>query len=171
MADTTTAVPTDGDVDIDLMRVYEVGYHIVPTVNEDKIDGVVGEIRSAIEKVGGSFITEGAPSLLKLAYSITTREAGRYVDHDRGYFGWIKFETAASSVSMLDEDLKNNDNILRFIIFRTAREETRARMKIPTLREVRRTDVIKSTPRRPEEKAEAVSEEDLDKAIQDLTVE
>jgi hypothetical protein len=41
-------------------------------------------------------------------------------------------------------------------------------MKIPTLREVRRTDVIKSTPRRVEESTEAVSEEDLDKAIQDI---
>jgi len=53
------------------------------------------------------------------------------------------------------------------------REDTRAKMKAPTLREVKRTDTIKSSPRRvPTEGSTApVSEEDLEKAIQDITSE
>jgi hypothetical protein len=43
-------------------------------------------------------------------------------------------------------------------------------MKAPQLREVKRTDVIKTTARRPEETAEKapVSEADLDKALETL---
>jgi hypothetical protein len=48
-------------------RVYEAGYHVVPTVAEGDVEKVVASIRSVIEKLGGHFIAEGAPSLLKLA--------------------------------------------------------------------------------------------------------
>ena len=66
--------------------------------------------------------------------------------------------------------LKANKSILRHIVFRTVREETRARLKTPTLREVKRTDTIKATPRR-EEGSAPVSEADLDKALSDITTD
>src|SRR3990167_8661900 len=51
-----------------VVRIYEVGYHIIPTVAEENLEKVVGGIRATIEKAGGSFIAEGAPTLTKLAY-------------------------------------------------------------------------------------------------------
>ncbi|HUO56357.1 MAG TPA: 30S ribosomal protein S6 [Candidatus Paceibacterota bacterium] len=154
-----------------VQRIYEVGYHIVPTVLEDNLEAVVGAIRSVIEKAGGTFISEGAPTLMKLSYLMTHREEDKNVEYDRGFFGWIKFEAPTAASALLDNALKNDKNILRFIIFRTVREETRARMKISTLREVRRSDTIKTAPRRAEESAEPVSEEDLDKALETLTTD
>lgn len=151
-------------------RIYEAGYHIIPTVAEDQVEKVVGEIRALIEKAGGNFIAEGAPALTKLSYDMESREGDKYVSHDRGYFGWLKFEAPADAAEALNEALKTNPNILRHIVFKTVREETRARMKAPTLREVKRTDTIKSTVRR-EEEAAPVSEADLDKALQDITDE
>src|SRR5579863_8753490 len=162
---TTTAEGADS------VRVYEVGYHIIPTIKETELDGTVSAIRAQIEKIGGSFVTEGAPALMKLAYAMPAREGNKNIEHDRGYFGWIKFEAESSAINDLDEALKKDPNILRFIVFRTVREETRARMKIPTLREVKRTDVIRSAPRRAEEATAPVSEEDLDKAIEGLTID
>ena len=154
-----------------VLRVYEVGYHIVPSIKEEELDKAVGTIRSEIEKAGGSFIAEGAPSLTRLAYEIEGREGGKRVEYDRAYFGWIKFESAVAGALLLEASLKKNADIARFIMFRTVREDTRAKMKAPTLREVKRTDTIKSTPRRPEETAAPVSEEDLEKALQDITAE
>ena len=52
-----------------------------------------------------------------------------------------------------------------------SREDTRAKMKAPTLREVKRTDTIHAKPRRVEEPSVAVSEEELDKAILGITQE
>ena len=40
-------------------RIYELGYHIIPTVKEEDVEKIVGGIRSVIEKAGGSFIAEG----------------------------------------------------------------------------------------------------------------
>jgi ribosomal protein S6 len=152
-------------------RIYEVGYHILPSVAEENVEKVVGEIRAVIEQAGGSFIAEGAPVLTKLAYDMDSREGDKWASQDRGYFGWIKFEAVIGAAQTLEEALKANKNILRHIVFRTVREETRARLKTPTLREVKRTDTIKTTARRPEEESAPVSEEDLDKALSDITTD
>lgn len=153
-------------------RVYEAGYHIVPTVQEGDVEKVVAGIRSHIEKLGGSFIAEGAPSLMKLSFPMDKREGERHVEYDRGYFGWLKFEAAAENVTKLMAILNGNAQILRSIVFKTVREDTRAKFKAPQLREVKRTDVIKSAPRQaPAEEKEAVSEVDLEKALETLTQE
>jgi ribosomal protein S6 len=154
-----------------LSRVYEVGYHISPSTKEEDLEKVVSGVRSEIEKAGGSFIAEGAPALTKLSYAIEAQEGGKRMSFDRAYFGWIKFEAPVEATKMLDNALKINPSVLRFLTFKTLREDTRAKMKAPVLREVKRTDTIKATPRRVEEPSAPVSEEDLEKALQDLTAE
>jgi ribosomal protein S6 len=180
MAEETTLIDADiiDSADSDMpeekaMRIYEVGYQIAPTTKEEDLEKIVGSIRSIIEKHQGSFVAEGAPSLIKLAYPISVREGERYVDYDRAYFGWLKFESSTEAASSLSESIRSNTAIIRSIVFRTVREDTRAQVKVPTLREVKRTDTIKSAPRRAEATvAEGpVSEEDLEKALQDITAE
>lgn len=150
-----------------ISRVYEAGYLIVPTVKEDEVDGVVNAIRSEVEKVGGSFIAEGAPALMKLAYTMEKREGEKYAQFDRAYFGWLKFEAGTDAAQTLTESLQGNTSILRSIVFKTVREDTRAKIKAP-LREVKRTDTIKKKTDEPTEAA-PVSEADLEKALETLT--
>ena len=154
-------------------RVYEAGYHIVPTVKEEDVEKVVSGIRGEIEKLGGSFISEGAPSLLKLSFSMDMREGEKHVGYDRGYFGWLKFEADTHAAKALTDALTANPLILRSIVFKTLREDTRAKFKAPQLREVKRTDTIRSSPRKaPEgEVAAPVSEVELEKALETLTAE
>jgi ribosomal protein S6 len=156
-----------------LSRIYEVGYHIKPTAKEEDLDKIIGGIRAVIEKQGGSFIAEGAPALTRLAYPMEVREGEKYSEYDRGYFGWIKFEGTVEASKALEAALKRSADLIRFIVFRTVREDTRAKYKAPTLREVKRTDTLKTTARRPEEATVAgpVSEEQLEKALEDLTAE
>ncbi|MBI5003883.1 30S ribosomal protein S6 [Candidatus Kaiserbacteria bacterium] len=153
------------------LRIYEVGYHIIPTVKEEELDGVVGKIRALIEKAGGSFIAEGAPVQMKLSYPMSIRENERHSEYDHSYFGWLKFEAPVEAALVLEKTLQADMQILRSIVFRTVREETRARLKLGTLREVRRTDTIKAPVRRVEEVSAPVSEVDLDKALEELTTE
>lgn len=154
-----------------LSRIYEIGYHITPVAKEEDVEKIVGGIRGGIEKAGGSFIAEGAPSMVRLSYSIPVLEGGKRTAHDRAYFGWLKFEADVEATHALEDALKKNVDVMRFIVFRTVREDTRAKMKAPTLREVKRTDTIKTTPRRAEETAGPVSEAELEKALQDITAE
>ncbi len=171
MAEETVKTVDTTAEDAAATRIYEVGYHVISTVAEENVDKVVGEIRAFIEKQGGSFIAEGAPVLTKLAYDMNSREGDKWASQDRGYFGWIKFEAVVGSALSLEDMLKAHKSILRHIVFRTVREETRARIKAPTLREVKRTDTIKTTARRPDEESAPVSEEDLDKALSDITTD
>jgi ribosomal protein S6 len=164
------AVENDAE-DAAVTRIYEVGYHISPAAKEEDHEKIVASIRSVIEKAGGSFIAEGAPALTKLSYEIDVREGEKRVSYDRGYFGWIKFEGSIESAQQLEESMKANQSIMRHVVFQTVREDTRAKIKAPQLREVKRTDVIKAAPRRAEENAAPVSEEVLEKALQDLTAE
>jgi ribosomal protein S6 len=156
-----------------ITRIYEAGYHIVPTVKEEDVEKIVSSIRSEIEKIGGSFIAEGAPTLMKLAYSVDMREGEKHVAYDRGYFGWLKFEAVAEAAKIMTDALNTNPSILRSIVFKTLREDTRAKFKAPQLREVKRGDVIRSAPRKAPEATDAapVSEADLDKALETLTAE
>lgn len=171
MAEADIIEEKEAGTGLDFSRIYEVGYTIVPTVQEEEIEKTVGSIRTEIEKAGGSFIAEGAPSMVRLAYPITARNVGKRILHDRGYFGWLKFEANFDVVRALEDNLKRDERILRSIIFRTVRADTRAKMKAPTLREVKRTDTIKTMHRRVEEASAPVSEEKLEKALQDITTE
>ncbi len=171
MADEATNVMENDSAEAPVLRVYEIGYHVAPIVKEEDLDKVVSEIRSIIEKAGGSFIAEGAPAMTRLAYDIEGKEGDKKVKYDRGYFGWLKFESVIAVAKELEEALKRNSSLIRSIVFQTVREDTRAKMKAPVIREVKRTDTIKSAPRRAEEPAAPVSEEDLEKALQDITAE
>lgn len=151
-------------------RVYEIGYHVNPNKKEDELEATVNSVRSMIEKAGGSFIAEGAPSLTKLSYTISRKESGKRHDYDRGYFGWIKFEAPVSAAAALESALKTESDIMRSVLFQTVREETRARFKTASVREVKRSDVLKAAPRA-QETAAPVSDEELEKALEDITAE
>lgn len=155
-------------------RVYEVGYHVIPTAKDEDVEKIVTAIRSTIERAGGSLIAEGAPSLIKLAYTMIVREGEKQIEYDRAHFGWIKFEAPTEAAKVVENALNQNPSIIRCMVFKTLREDTRAKMKAPQLREVKRSDVIKSASRRaPEEAVEKapISEVDLDKALETLTAE
>lgn len=170
MAETVKEKKEEGSPEPTL-RVYEAGYHLAPTIKEEEIEKVVDGIRSVIEKAGGAFIAEGAPALTRLAYPLSATEGGKRVDYDRAYFGWLKFEAAVDSVEKLEAALKRSADVIRSIVFQTVREDTRARLKSPSLREVKRSETIKAPARHTEEQKAPVSEEDLDKALKDLTSE
>ena len=171
MAEAAVASVNETETESGLSRIYEIGYLVSPSTKEEDVEKIVSEIRKEIETQKGSFIAEGAPSLTRLSYPIGGMEAGKRAEFDRAYFGWLKFEAPSDAAKALEEVLKRNASIIRHIVFRTVREETRAHLKAPQLREVRRTDTIKSTPKRPEESSAPISEAQLDKALEDITAE
>lgn len=152
------------------VQVYELGYHILPTVVADDLEGEVAKLRNAIEKRGGSFIAEGTPEMTTLAYPIFVNNGGKNSKYETAYFGWIKFEMSASqAVALNDDDFTANKQVLRHILIKTTREETRAQLQTEQniiLREVRTTGTIEKKEVK-EERGE-VSEEEIKKSIDDM---
>lgn len=162
-------ITADADDSSDVaLRIYEAGYLILPTVAEDQVESVVADIRSFIEKAGGSFIAEGAPVSTKLAYTMYVNNAGKQTAYDRAWFGWLKFEVDGATAHALTDMLLKHASILRSLIFRTVREDTRASARHTVLREVKRTDTIKSDPTKGAADAGVVSEAAIDKSIEEL---
>jgi len=155
--------------DLELFDVYELGYHILPTVPEAELGEKVDEIRKLISDFEGEFIMEGEPELIDLSYTMIVPRGGHNDKYDKAYFGWIKFRAPKASIPELQKELKLNPNILRFILFKTAEEDTRAQIKVQELKEVKNDATIES--KTEEEVPAEVKEDELDKTIEDITEE
>ena len=162
-------------------QVYEIGFHIVPSVDEANVGKEVDIIKALIEKNGGIFIAEEFPKLIDLAYTIIKGIEGKKERFDTAYFGWIKFEMKTDNIVNVKEEVDHNKNILRYLIIKTVKESTLIPKSISSVKEdtVRKEKSVPvSKPETPEkvkptleEKKTPVSDAELDKTIEELIVE
>lgn len=149
----------------DMVPVYELGYHIVPTVQEDGVSAVVEKVRKALGEA--ELISEQTPTHMTVAYPIIRSVQGKNEKYTETYFGYTKFALNKSELQAFQETLRAIPEILRFIVISTVREDAPApRRTIFTSRQLE-GEVIKKPEAAPEKPAE-VSEEELDKSIDAL---
>lgn len=154
------------DKKLDDLQVYEIGYHLLPTLMEPDLPVEVSKIQSAVSERNGTIISEGFPQLRQLAYEIKKAIDTKYHSYSKAYFGWIKFEIDRSEIGDIENFLKTNPNILRHIVIKTVRENTFYMPKAPTHRKEHQKDEIT---REPAPKVE-ISEEEIDKSIDELVI-
>jgi ribosomal protein S6 len=112
-------------------KIYEVGYHIISSVSEENIPAEVDKIKAYLAKEKAIIISEEAPKLRPLAYSIKKATGGSYKTYDKAYFGFIKFELGEDAdIRTIDLAMKNNESVLRYIVIKTVRENTMYSPKI-----------------------------------------
>ena len=112
-------------------KIYEVGYHIISSVSEEQIPAEVEKIKGYLAKEKAIIISEEAPKLRPLAYSIKKAFSGIYKTFDKAYFGFIKFELGEEGdITKIDALMKNNESVLRYIVIKTVRENTMYSPKI-----------------------------------------
>jgi ribosomal protein S6 len=149
------------------LKIYEVGYLLLPTIPEEHLATEVQTIKSLIEKHEGTFITEDFPKLRTLAYAMVKPASGVNHKFDKAYFGWIKFEINPGAIPVIQKDLERNTNVLRFMVISTVRENT-----MTTPKAVFRPAAEGATPEEgAEEPKEKMTEEEMDKTIDNLVVE
>lgn len=153
-------------------KVYEIGFHILPAVSEDKVQEIVSGLEGFITKNGGVVISQEFPKLRALAYDIKRNTETKYLSFNKAYFGWIKFEATTETAVKLKEDVENNDNILRFVIIKTVKENTMSQLRPQSFGKENSKEEIKTAKNIAvsEEKVE-VSEEEIDKSIDELLVD
>jgi ribosomal protein S6 len=162
-------------------QVYEVGFHILPSVEEGNITTEVDSIKSLIEKNAGVLITDESPKLIDLAYTIAKDIDAKRYRFDTAYFGWIKFEMKTDSIVAVKEGMDINKNILRYLIIKTVKESTLVPKTAFTKDDSHKkpkpkpTETIEKTDKaekpKPKPAPAPVSEEELDKTIEELIVE
>src|SRR3990167_1672783 len=72
-------------------RIYELGFLLVPTINENDVLGEASRIKGVIESCGALLISDENPKSITLAYPIDKRVSGKRKSFTNAYFAWIKF--------------------------------------------------------------------------------
>ncbi len=154
------------------LKVYEVGYLLLPTIAEEHLAAEVQNIKAIIEKNDGVFITEDFPKLRPLAYTMRKTATGSNLKFSSAYFGWIKFEVNPSMIPTIQAGLEKNGNILRFMLIGTVRENTLYTQRV-VYRPAGEGAVVseKGEEALAEAPKEKMSEEEIDKTIENLVVE
>ena len=146
--------------------IYEVGYHLLPTIDESEVPTQSLKIKSIIEENGGIILSEEMPKIMALAYEISKAVSSKKQKFNKAYFGWVKFDLDPSKIANIKSKIESNQNVLRFLIVKTVKENTMHTPKIPMFRKEN------SKEEKNEEHTEApkVSEEEIDKSIDELVI-
>lgn len=151
------------------MNVYEVSFLLLPSLAIEQVPSVSEAIKSLITKLGGHVFAGEDPVLIDLAYPITKVFPTIRHKETKGCFGWVKFEMESDQVGGVKKSLDENQNVLRFLIIKTVKENTLLNGKMKFHKEERsrkeeKEEVV------PEEEVKEISSEELDKSIDDLVI-
>lgn len=154
----------------DGMRIYEIGYLIVPSIAEEKIIGEVDRLKSVIGKSGGEIFAEEFPSKKILAYTMVKKIGAVNHCFKEGYFGWVKFEISQDSIGEVKKSFDIDLSILRFLLINTVRENTylgeKAKVLVKELTKEDGEKEIESEVKVP--KHVESNPEEIDKSIDDM---
>ncbi|HVS80013.1 MAG TPA: 30S ribosomal protein S6 [Candidatus Paceibacterota bacterium] len=149
-----------------VLKVYEVGYHLVPSVPEEQVPAEVGAIKEFIEGQGGLFISDEFPKMRQLAYAIPKVVDGRKQNFEEAYFGWVKFEAPSEAAPAIQKALDSNPHVLRSLLIETVRENTMSVAK-PAFKK----DDEKNSASGEEKEITKEDEERISKSIDELVAE
>jgi ribosomal protein S6 len=145
--------------------VYEVGFHIVPTVQEDGVAAVVEKVRAILD--GAEIISEQFPARMTLAYTVERSVQGKREKYQDAYFGFMKFALEREAMPAFQVALRAMPEVLRFLVIETVREDAPAPRRVVFTSRQLEGETIKK-PEVVAEKSSEVSEEELNKSIDAL---
>ena len=111
-------------------KLYELGFHIVGTIDSNKVASVIDEIKSLIINHHGDIVCEGEVREMTLAYTMVKHVAGVNKKYNQSLFDWIKFTMNPEDVVKLKTAVDSNENIIRFIIIKTVNDDNHSTSKM-----------------------------------------
>jgi ribosomal protein S6 len=105
-------------------RIYEVGYLLVPTIEEGAVAGVYANLKDLVASLNGTIVSDEMPRMIPLAYTIQKVVQNIRSKYDTAYFGWTKFEMDPVRVLELKKKLDLDPNYMRFLLIKTIKENT-----------------------------------------------
>lgn len=157
-----------------LVKVYELGYHLIPTLAEEEVPQYVNKIKDLLDSYGAVVISEESPKRIELAYTMHPSVKNKKQKYDKAYFGWIKFETDTESVEAFKKAIDDIDEVFRFLLIVTVRENTMAPKKLftaPKKRTTRGGEDEKMDIAVVDKEIDALIEDPVDEEIKDDIIE
>src|SRR3989338_536591 len=167
----TQATDASTEAAVSVPLIYEVGFHLVPTIAEDTVGAAVENIRKLIGP-DAEFISEGYPQKTQLSYQVERAAQGKREKYTESWFGWIKFAQQKDRIPALEAALNASREVLSSLIIETVREDIappKARAAVFTSDRLQGETI--HAPKAPKEVSAEVSQAELDKSIDALVSE
>ncbi len=167
--DLASLAVVDDTEDESISSVYEIGYHLVPTLSEEGVTAAVKDITELLKKNGAETVGDHFPAKIPLAYTIQKRVAGKILRFDEAYFGWVAFEMPREAVAVIKEALDAHPAVLRYLIVTTSRDAVAAALsgavaEVPVIGQIEK-------PKRAAEVGGEVSDAALNQALESMATE
>ncbi|KKS05022.1 MAG: hypothetical protein UU82_C0002G0031 [Candidatus Nomurabacteria bacterium GW2011_GWC2_41_8] len=105
-------------------KVYELGYLLVPTIPEEDVPAVYGNLKELVSSLGGVAISDEMPKKIPLAYAMLKVAANVREKFNTAYFGWSKFTMDSDKILELKKKLDLDPKLIRFLLLKTVKENT-----------------------------------------------
>ena len=149
------------------LPVYELVYHALPTLAEGEIATYVESLRNRIRECGASILSEEGPKRTTLAYRMVKPVSGKLERFDSAVTGSIRLEAEPTAAQALNESLRTDTTLLRFILTHTIRDIPAPRRAV--LREIATKTFERKVVK--EEVKGPMSEAALDKSLEEIVGE
>jgi len=144
---------------------YELSFWFSSRLEEKAIEQKFDNLSKQLEKSGALIIFSQSPQLKQLAYPVKKER--------NAYFGYIQFELSKDSLMRLEEGLRLNNDLIRFMVLNMKPKEEQ---KVP--RSTFSKSVFKEQKSKREEKVKdefkeekVISLEELDKKLSEILKE
>jgi ribosomal protein S6 len=101
--------------------LYELAFHLIPTLGDDNVGKVFDEITKLVEKFNGKIVSKSEPTLLNLEYTMEVNVDSKKVKYNTAYFAWVIFE--GGDVQELHTELEAMTDVLRHLLVKTDQTE------------------------------------------------
>ena len=155
---------SEEDLKITNPKVYEVGYLLAPTLKEEEVPAIYGNLKELIVSLEGRIISDGMPVQINLAYTVQKVIQNAHHKYDSAYFGWVKFFMDPEKVLELKKKLDLDSNIIRFLTLKTVKENTIASKRFVKDVTRRKTQIVNKS-EEPKEEGTTINKEEIDKEI------
>lgn len=124
--------------------IYELAFHLNPDLDESQIQQLAQNIENYITSNGGIISFKNEPERTRLSYPIKHRR--------QTYLGYIHFnlkpESEKEELTNIDEQVKLNNNILRYLIVKIPIDSGKVKFRFKPLKQKLATEKLseKQTP-------------------------
>jgi ribosomal protein S6 len=115
-----------GTPEVNDNKVYEVSALFVPELSPAELSQGVESLKNKLTSLESEIISEGAPTHIKLAYTVEKHINNKIRRADYAHFYWVKFATNPGNIKAIDAFLKleMGTTIVRYLLVKTLRENT-----------------------------------------------
>jgi len=136
---------------------YELGFHIIPDLDETELQTSFNSLVEQVNKLGGSIVSTKEPKKQRLSYPINHKK--------QSYFGTVDLKGKVEIVDKLNQELKLNNNVMRYIILK--HEENEKVLRPQTGKDKPRMKTHSDSPVKKDTEKE-VKSEDIEKQLEEV---